>query len=168
MGRFRVESAQLSDLPDLFTISSIVHRTNYTQLIPDTHKEKFETHYTPTSRHRDAFVGVHINKMSRSLYRIYKAVDRSGVIAGYVSSEDKGSHVEIQSVFVAPQYQGQGVGSLLMEYIVTHTRARVMELYVIKGNTAAISLYTKYGFVMDEESDKTFYGSKLLRMVRLV
>lgn len=160
-----VETAQQRDLPRLFEISSIVHRTNYTELISDEHKAEFSQHYQITNERRDHFVDFVVEKMQSPSYHLFKVTNSDGIIAGYASVEEA-DVTEVRAVFVLPEFQGQGIGSMLMQTIVQKFGNQALELFVIEGNTAAISLYEKYGFKNQGDSGKSFFGSVLLCMKR--
>ena len=56
---------------------------------------------------------------------------------------------ELVRICVDPEYQGQGIGSRLLEH--AHQRchsngSKRLTLEVLKDNTRALNLYTKYGF----------------------
>jgi ribosomal protein S18 acetylase RimI-like enzyme len=59
--------------------------------------------------------------------------------------------VSITGMYVAPQIRGQGVGSLLMQTVLSelekHSTATVAMLWVTATKKAAIALYEKNGFV---------------------
>ena len=56
---------------------------------------------------------------------------------------------EIESLSVLPEYRGSGLGSLLLDRLETHLRARGAQdliLGVLPGNAAAIRLYERRGY----------------------
>jgi len=92
-----------------------------------------------------------IEKAKNAELRVDIAVDvRSGQNVGYcVSSIDKEKTGEIESLFVASNYRGFGIGDSLMRRVLTWmdkkaTGAKIVE--VAAGNEKAISFYNRYGF----------------------
>ncbi|MEV8099955.1 GNAT family N-acetyltransferase [Kitasatospora sp. NPDC085879] len=62
--------------------------------------------------------------------------------------------VELRSLWVAPEGRGRGVGGLLItgvERWATASGATVLNLAVLPGNTAALALYRRHGFVDADE-----------------
>lgn len=81
----------------------------------------------------------------------YNAVaTREEVPAGMVSGVLGDRRVELVSMWVAPEARGRGVGDELIDAVVrwanAHDAAEV-ELGVKEGNTHAIALYARHGFV---------------------
>lgn len=59
-------------------------------------------------------------------------------------------------IAVAESYWGQGLGSMMMSYLISKARdSRIREIHlaVDNDNRIAISLYTKFGFVLKEKND---------------
>lgn len=70
-------------------------------------------------------------------------------VVGYLGYWLVFDECSINNVGVIPELQGQGVGSLLMDQMISETEgfgARVWILEVRAGNAPAIKLYEKYGF----------------------
>lgn len=58
-------------------------------------------------------------------------------------------HIQIDELWVAPEYRNRGIASLLMdraEQLAVDVKAHGLRLYVSPGNEAAIRLYEKHGF----------------------
>jgi ribosomal protein S18 acetylase RimI-like enzyme len=74
---------------------------------------------------------------------------------------------ELGSLFVQPGYRGQGIGKLMLEYLLGQ-HAGYMELYVVKSNIPAIRLYENYGFSVVDEFTTSYNGTPLvgIKMVR--
>jgi ribosomal protein S18 acetylase RimI-like enzyme len=71
---------------------------------------------------------------------------------------------DLFQVWVAPEYRGHGVSRLLVETAVTWARAaglRILRLDVTSGNSAAINLYRRLGFVETGTSHPLRPGSAL-------
>ncbi|MDI6105563.1 GNAT family N-acetyltransferase [Actinoplanes sp. NEAU-A12] len=85
-----------------------------------------------------------------------KAVAENGTgLVGAWVPEDRHGAVELYSMWVHPEWRGQGVGDLLIEDVLAwtaengHTR---VDLWLAEGNVAAERLYERHGFCMTEES----------------
>lgn len=89
----------------------------------------------------------------------YLVAERNGAIVGHALLEFAGAiiglaHVRNLTIVVHPGFTGQGIGTVLLKALQDWARAapdvKRIELRVRDGNTAALNLYTKCGFV--EES----------------
>jgi len=80
----------------------------------------------------------------------FAIVDRSvvGIVGGY-RPDPVGSSIELVSMWVSPGQRGAGVAIELVEAVVGwagETNATSVDLWVTRGNTAAVRLYQSAGF----------------------
>ncbi|HET7922663.1 MAG TPA: ribosomal protein S18-alanine N-acetyltransferase [Gammaproteobacteria bacterium] len=76
-------------------------------------------------------------------------MELSGAIAGYGVMSLVVGEAHLLNICVAPEWQGRGYGSLLLEHFIALARERSasqMLLEVRPSNTAALSLYQRRGF----------------------
>ena len=85
--------------------------------------------------------------------------EEGGALAGYAIFHLMGSDSELLSIAVAPQFQRQGMASLLLTEGLSKLIAQddVCFLEVRQGNTPARTLYEKHGFIEYGER-KNYYG----------
>jgi putative acetyltransferase len=93
-------------------------------------------------------------KLTPNDYAVVAEID--GVVAGSASLHRQGgrrAHVALLGMMVAPDWQGQGVGSALMRDLITLADRwldlKRLELNVFADNSRAIALYRKFGFVIE-------------------
>jgi len=83
--------------------------------------------------------------------RSYVIVEHGGAVVGY-AGVDRGREVaDVMTVAVAPVAQGQGLGTVLMDWLIVAARgggAELLMLEVRADNVAAQRLYSKAGFVL--------------------
>lgn len=94
-------------------------------------------------------------------YAYYYAAERDGEIIGTIGLSILGGDGEITNVAVLPAYRKQGIASDLLQTVLDqgHTLGTTdYTLEVRAGNTAAIALYERYGFVT-EGIRKNFYSN---------
>ena len=63
----------------------------------------------------------------------------------------------IHGVYVAPELRGKGLGTELITYALREARknsARKVDLKVARDNVHAIDLYKRYGFTLENETDR--------------
>jgi [ribosomal protein S18]-alanine N-acetyltransferase len=83
--------------------------------------------------------------------RCYVVGEQGGVVVGYAGVDRRGEVADVMTIAVAPDAQGHGLGSLLMDWLIEAARcggAEHLMLEVRADNTAAQRLYSKMGFVM--------------------
>jgi ribosomal protein S18 acetylase RimI-like enzyme len=71
-------------------------------------------------------------------------VERRTKVVAYLLARQDGSLLDVMRVGVMPEFQGKGIGTMLMEMVLT--QASEVILSVRKDNTSAVKLYRKLGF----------------------
>lgn len=92
--------------------------------------------------------------------RSYVVARSEGRIVGYAGTFAVGPEVDVQTVAVAADAQGRGIGRLLVQHLVEHARqagARVLHLEVRADNAPALALYERLGFVATGRR-RDYYG----------
>ena len=83
--------------------------------------------------------------------RVDLALDDLSQTIGYcITSIDRTLTGEIESIFVDPQYRGQGIGTVLMEKALDWLRvkrAKRSVVFVAVGNEQAYVFYEQFGFL---------------------
>lgn len=85
---------------------------------------------------------------------VYKEENKE--IKGFIITRKKDSYVE--ELFVSPQYQGNDIGSKLLEGI--KKSKDFLEVTVYQLNTGAIIFYTKKGFEIKNGKDSVYIEDK--------
>lgn len=78
------------------------------------------------------------------------ALDDAGAVVGYAGLCDYPDEAWVQTMAVAPSWQGRGLGARLLTALLEEAvgrRHRVVSLEVRAGNTPAQRLYERHGFV---------------------
>jgi len=89
------------------------------------------------------------------------AVTENGRVVGHVSMRHIINEGHISNIAVLKDYRRQGIGALLLEALIKEAIQREMiglTLEVRVSNQAALSLYEKYGFII-EGYRKNYYSS---------
>jgi ribosomal protein S18 acetylase RimI-like enzyme len=80
---------------------------------------------------------------------LFLAVERRGIVRGYLIAGARGRRAELISVAVSPADRGAGAASAMMESVLRRLRARGVErlfLTVKTSNLGAQAFYAKYAF----------------------
>lgn len=101
----------------------------------------------------------------RHVYLPYSQVwvcERDGVVAGFYALVDE----QLAAIFVAPQWQGQGVGKALMAH--AKSQRNQLQLQVYQRNRKSLGFYLSQGFTvqgerMDEATGQPEYDMRWVR-----
>jgi ribosomal-protein-alanine N-acetyltransferase len=83
--------------------------------------------------------------------RSYVVGEQGGAVVGYAGVDRGGEVADVMTLAVAPAAQGQGLGKVLMDWLIDEARrggAQHLMLEVRADNIAAQRLYAKAGFAM--------------------
>lgn len=72
--------------------------------------------------------------------------DDDGVIAGFIVASIADGKQEILAAYILPEYQGNGIGSMLMQSALDWIGEGEIEVHVASYNDQAITYYKKFGF----------------------
>ena len=73
---------------------------------------------------------------------------RDGAPVGYACAQRDGAEVILYGLYVHPSCKSQGIGSALLEEVITrYAGVKAIRLEVLKGNSASIAWYQAKGFV---------------------
>jgi ribosomal protein S18 acetylase RimI-like enzyme len=72
-------------------------------------------------------------------------VEVNGEHIGMLDAEDRGDHLYVSRIEVAPEWQGRGIGAAVMAGVISD--GRPVELHVFRANPKAHALYERLGFV---------------------
>jgi len=78
----------------------------------------------------------------------FEIIEADGASAGYLWVRRTDKSIYLVDIYVAPEYQGKGIGSQIIEKLFLEAKARQLpvELGVFKVNHSALKLYEKLGF----------------------
>lgn len=75
----------------------------------------------------------------------YQRVQKDGTLAGYVHFSRDGERMELDDLYILPEYRGCGLGTAVIEKCCAETELPVY-LYVFIRNEGAVRLYERLGF----------------------
>jgi len=137
----QIKPANLADLPAVTSLSEKIWRTHYRGMITAAQIEYMLSQaYSVVSFEREIGNGATLDL----LYIENKMIG----FAEYMPINET-DEMKLQKLYVDPSVQGKGLGSALMEHVITSTRSlgyRNLTLNVNKQNHNAIALYEKHNF----------------------
>lgn len=86
----------------------------------------------------------------------YQRVLMDGSLAGYVHFHPDGERMELDDLYILPEYRGQGIGTAVVEKCCAETEKPVY-LYVFRCNEGAVRLYQRLGFEIVQEVGSSRY-----------
>ncbi len=95
------------------------------------------------------------------------AVESEGDIVGFASWVVNGHAIELEDLFVEPQWMRRGVGRALVLDAVAIARTRSFDALEVTANPHAQTFYEDVGFVFDYAVETDFHpGQRMHRNVR--
>jgi len=88
-------------------------------------------------------------------------------IIGFLVAQNRGTTIQFRYFIFQPQYRGIGLGKKLMtEFIDFMKRSNISHAYLWTTNEqqAAISLYSRFGFVLKEEKHSNTFGKPVIEL----
>jgi len=86
----------------------------------------------------------------------YQRVLMDGSLAGYVHFHPDGERMELDDLYILPEYRGQGIGTAVVEKCCEET-VKPVYLYVFRRNEGAVRLYKRLGFEIVQEVGSSRY-----------
>lgn len=83
------------------------------------------------------------NLNSNETIYIYK---ENNINKGFIHIQNGLDIIDLLNIIVKPEYQNQGIGSILLKYIIDNKQDKKIMLEVRSKNINAIKLYQKYDF----------------------
>ena len=107
-------------------------------------------------------VSLHNKNFKSELYQI---IEYKGIDIGVQKIQEDSTSVEIDIIEILPEYQNKGIGTHLLNNIITYSiqKNKSVSLQVLKVNIRALNLYKHLGFQVINEND-THLIMKLLKV----
>ncbi len=87
--------------------------------------------------------------------------DDNGVVKGIIRINE----IEVEKLYVEPQFQSQGIGAYLLKFAVTEFNTSF--LWALEYNKRGISFYQRNGFTLTDEKIIEDEWVPLVKMIRL-
>jgi [ribosomal protein S18]-alanine N-acetyltransferase len=84
----------------------------------------------------------------------FQVIELQNEAIGYLETIPFGDHIFLANLMILKQFQGQGIGKIIMEDLIRNYPK--IRLEVLKVNERAIEFYQEFGFEIFEELDDSF------------
>lgn len=74
--------------------------------------------------------------------------------AGYYCLNTEPGQTELDDLYVLPQFRRQGIGTAIVKHCIEQANG-ALYLYVFKGNSGAVNLYSRMGFSVSQNVSET-------------
>jgi len=98
----------------------------------------------------------------------YWLAKKDGQLAGYIAAKKEADQGIIKLIHVLPEFQGQGVGSALLNQVLKWLKSKEIVLQVAKSNQKAISFYQKFGFFPTGRGNPIRVADKKIDTVKMI
>lgn len=91
--------------------------------------------------------------------------EHNNKIVGFLMGFHRADSVQLRYFIFLPEYRGLGLGKKLMQEFLTFMRTKNYHqayLWTTREQTAAIALYTKFGFQLTEEKNSMAFDKQLV------
>ncbi|KKM12052.1 hypothetical protein SY88_05565 [Clostridiales bacterium PH28_bin88] len=91
--------------------------------------------------------------------------EAEGVVGGFYSLRRRGSELELDNLFIEPARMRQGVGSILLEHALEHTKRLGYERMLVESDPWAEGFYLHAGGVRIREVASTVQQGRFLPLI---
>lgn len=87
-----------------------------------------------------------------------RKIDVAGRLAGFYVIKDKGDHLYLDHLYIHPEFQGNGLGSVALKSIMAEAQERKLPLRLgaLRGSRSN-AFYRSHGFVQTHEEEWDIY-----------
>lgn len=155
---FEIREAEIEDITGIQTVAERTYQDSYEGLMrQETIESVIENWYAT----------VNLEEAIESGDVVYLVAVSQGEVIGYTSyqldSEDGKADAELRNIYVDPDFQGEGVGTDLLNSVLDRFPDSVesIGLGVVAGNDKGKSFYRKNGFEKVEAVEEDIFGQKV-------
>jgi GNAT superfamily N-acetyltransferase len=87
-----------------------------------------------------------------------------GRIAGFATALIRGDFIELDDLFVDPDFMGRGTGRALIRDVIAIARSQDLGRIEVTANHEALGFYKKAGFVYDHDVETRFGPAPRMRL----
>jgi len=110
---------------------------------------------------------IRYQNMTKDNWR-YFLVRKENQAVGYAAAKKEADRGIIKLIHVLPEFQGQGVGSALLNQVLKWLKSKEVVLQVAKSNQRAISFYQKFGFFPAGRGNPIRVADKKIDTVKMI
>lgn len=155
---FRIKTADVEDIQAIQRLLRQTWMRTYAGIYPPPVIERITSEW-----HSMEALGSQIQNPD---YLFLEARDWQGKLAGILSGGPDEGKVVLHRLYVHPDFQGNGAGSMLLDQFLEYfEEADAVYVEVEAKNDKAIGFYAHKGFVKDSEKDEDVFGQQTQTIV---
>ncbi len=158
-----LRTAKVEDAKEIAQIHIDAWRAAYQNIVPQKHLDSLSVDDRTKSWQ---------NQITEAVFSVL-VLEVENKIVGWIAfgqNRDKENGHEISAIYVAPQFWGKGIGTILLkkaEEILLSMELGDIILWVLEKNTSSIKFYQKMGFEKDNTKKQKVIGGKDLTIIRM-
>ena len=131
--QIELRPATIIDMPFIYDVTEASMRAYVEQTfgpwVPEFQREIIDGSFDPTTHH---------------------IIVVGGKAAGVLASQTFDTHIQLEKLYLSPDFQGRGIGTRLVQGLVASATelSKPIRLRVLTANTAAQRFYARLGFVV--------------------
>jgi GNAT superfamily N-acetyltransferase len=151
MMKIELRPATSIDIPFIYDVTEAAMRDHVERTfgpwIPDIQQEIINRSFDPTT---------------------HQIIVVDGNPAGVLASQTFDAHIQLEKLYLSPDFQGRGIGTRLVQSLIKSATelSKPIRLRVLGGNTAAQCFYARLGFVVDHVTPERVFMEHDARPMR--
>ncbi len=164
MKHIKIRQATVEDAGTIACIHIDSWRANYRGLVPDDYLDGLDYGKRELA----------LRDWLRRIVPDHIVVEVNGIVRGFCDfgvcrDTDMPDAGEVWGIYIAPDFMGQGLGRMLMEYAEKRlfSKWNTVALWVVVGKDSSIGFYEHLGYRADGKRAPLHVGGEKMRMVKI-
>lgn len=165
--QIRTRPMVADDLRTVFELTMRTRINTYRDIIPSNRLEEFLAVTTVSeSNYRKWVLRVEPQLYDEGYY--HACAEYRSAVVGYIALRIHEPDIFIRNMYVDSLCQGLGIGTKLLATAEQELQPAEVRLEVLKGNTGAIAMYERWGFMITGDSRSNYFGAPKLCMAKSI
>ena len=94
------------------------------------------------------------SKMIENVF-VYKFIQNNKIVGFYILNQPKGNNIELEMLFVLPEFIGKGIGKQLLLHTFEKARKQNASTLNLLADPNAVAFYKSQGFIIIDKKEST-------------